>query len=168
MGYIHRTVSQFVLPFDFSFSAGTWVLSRLGYYWAQGKGAADEVFTAYLPVLVPSCELDQKGSYLTSIEVMYSITTAAADDFATVALYKDTLAVTGTLNTADSVGITMDAAHDSAAERKGIKKHRMVATLDTGAWIDNNEAYHMEFVVDCAATTVFFWYGAIINYTLRL
>jgi hypothetical protein len=168
MGYIHRTASQFIPPYKFQFNAGTWYETRIGFAWIKGKQAADETFTAYLPVLLPSCSLSQKGAYLTSIEVMYSIVTAAADDFATVALYKDTLAVTGTLNTAASVDITMDAAHDSAAERKAIKNHRMVATLDVGAWIDNNEAYHLEFVIDCAAATSFFCVGALVNYTLRL
>ena len=169
MGYIHDvSMSQFVLPGDFKFSAGTWAIATLGYIWSMDRTAADGVFWAMAPVLVPSNSVAQRGAYLKPIEVMYSIATAAADDFAAVELRKDTLAVTGTLNTSALIATTMDAAHDSAAERKAQDEHRMVATLDTPAWIDNDEAYHFDFYVDCAAGTVFKIFGAIINYTLRL
>jgi hypothetical protein len=47
-------------------------------------------------------------------------------------------------------------------------KHRLKWTLTTAAWIDNDEAYHFEAVVDAAAASVFKIFGGIINYTLRL
>lgn len=169
MGYIHDiSMSQFVPPKEFMFNTGTWTEAVLNTVWSVNRVAADASFLCYVPVPIPSNSVASKGAYLKSIEVMYSITVAACDDFAAVALYVDTLAASGTLNTAAAVDITMDTAHDSAAERLAVDEHRMVATLDTPAWIDNDQSYHLEFIVDCAAATVFKVFGAIINYTLRL
>jgi hypothetical protein len=116
-----------------------------------------------------------KGCKLTSIELMYSIGTAAADDIptATCILYKDTLQASaasgsGTLNTAASVAGSLDTGHDSAAELKAVDEHRLVFTLTTPVFIDNDEAFHFEIVVDAAAGTVWKTFGAIINYTLRI
>ena len=169
MGYIHDVaMSQFVLPNLMMFSAGTWAQTILNNVWSMNRTAADASFLVFVPVPIPSNSVASKGAYLKSIEVMYSIVTAAADDMAAVALYKNTLAADGTLNSAAGIAITMDTAHDTGAERKTLDEHRMVATLDTAAWIDNDEYYHLEFLVDAAATTVFKVFGALINYTLRL
>jgi hypothetical protein len=105
---------------------------------------------------------------------MYSVSGAAADDIATVKLYKDTLAATaaagsGSINTAAEVtGVTIDEGHDAAAERKAQDEHRMVVTLDAPVWIDNDATFHLEVVIDGGAATVVKVFGAIINYTLRL
>ena len=43
----------------------------------------------------------------------------------------------------------------------------MKITLDTPAFIDNDEYYHVEIVCDAAAGSVFKVFGAIANYTFR-
>ena len=169
MGYIHDTeMSQYVPPSAFMFSAGTWAAAADTYIWSMDRSAADAAFWVSIPIPVPSNSGDNKGAYLKSIEVMYEIETTLADDFATVKLFKDTFAVDGSSNIASDIAITLDAAHNTAAERKALDQHRMVATLDTPAWIDSNEGYHFDFYVDAAAGTVFKCVGAIVNYTLRL
>jgi hypothetical protein len=170
MGYVHDTaMAQFIPPGQIGVSAGTWTLTVASNVWSNNRTAADAAFTVYVPVPIPSNSVALKGAKLESIELMYLIGTAACDDVATVKLYKDTLAVTGTLNTAAEVtGVTIDTGHDTAAERKAADEHRMVVTLDTPVFIDNDEAYHLEVVVDAAATTVFKIFGAIINYTFRI
>lgn len=171
MGYVHDTaMCQFIPPSLAMFSAGTWTDTVASNVWSKNRSAADASFTIYIPVLIPSNSVAMKGAKLVSVEVMYVIGTAAADDIptATCILYKDTLAVTGTLNTAASAAGSLDTAHDSAAELKAADEHRLVYTLTTPAWIDNDEAYHFEIVVDAAATTVFKFLGALINYTLRV
>lgn len=174
MGYVHDTaMSQFVPPNQIGYSAGTWTLTAASNVWSLDRTAADASFTLYIPVPVPSNGAALKGAYLVSIELMYSVATAACDDFATVAVYKDTLQAaaasgSGTLNTATAVTVTQDAGHDTAAERKAADEHRMCVTLSTPEWIDDDAAFHMECVVDAAAATVFKVFGAIINYTLRL
>ena len=170
MGYVHDTaMSQFVPPNQIGVSAGTWTLTVATNVWSNDRTAADASFTAYIPIPIPSNSVALKGCKLVSIEFMYLIGTAAADNFATFALYKDTFAVSGTLNTAAVVsGVTVDTGHDTAAERYAANEHRAVITLDTPVWIDNDEHYHVEAVVDCAGTTVFKIFGAIVNYTFRV
>jgi hypothetical protein len=106
---------------------------------------------------------------------MYEILTAAADDvaLATFLLYKDTLKPTaasgsGTLNTAAELPMTLDTGHDTAAELKAVDQHRAVMTVTSPEWADNDVAYHVEMVVDAAATTVFKVFGAIANFELRV
>ena len=172
MGYVRRAISQFIPPTAIFSSAGTWMLFRHSNVWTKVRSAEDAAFVVYIPILVPSSEIKMKGSHLESIEVMYRIFTANADDFATVRLYLDDLKVTaasgdGTLNSASLVATGLDNGHNSAAERKAVDEHRMVVTLDDPEWIDNDEAYHLELAVDAALTTVFYVYGAIVNYTIR-
>lgn len=176
MGYVNDTaMSQFIPPTMFAYSAGTWAMGVASNVWSLDRTAADAAFTIYMPVMIPSNSVGLKGAKLLSVELMYSIATAAADAFvaATCALYKDTLQATaasgsGTLNTAAICTGTLDTGHDTAAELLAVDEHRLKWTLTTAAWIDNDAAYHFEAVVDAAAGTVFKIFGGIINYTLRV
>jgi len=175
MGYIHDTaMAQFVPPEDIGVSAGTWALTVASNVWSNDRTAEDASFTLYIPVPIPSSSVPLKGCYLKSIELMYSVSGAAADDIATVKLYKDTLAAvaasgSGAINTAAEVtGVTIDAGHDTDAERLAQDEHRMVVTLDAPQWIDNDATFHLEVIVNGGAATVIKIFGAIINYTLRL
>jgi len=176
MGYVHDTaMSQFIPPTAFGYSAGTWTLAVASNVWSLDRTAADASFTIYMPIPIPSNSVAMKGSYLTSIEFMYSIATAAADDFAvaTALLYKDTLSASaasgsGTINTAAAHASTKDTGHDTDAECLAVDEHRMILTVTTPEWADNDVAYHAEFVVDAAAGTVFKIFGGIANYTFRI
>ena len=176
MGYIHDTaMSQFIAPTQFGFSAGTWTLTAASNVWSMDRTAADASFTIYMPILIPSNSVALKGAYLTSIELMYSISAAAADDFAvaTALLYKDTLSPSaasgsGTINTAAAFATTKDTGHDTDAECLAQDEHRMIHTVTTPEWADNDVAYHMEYIVDGGAATVVKVFGGIANFTLRL
>lgn len=169
MGYVHDThMSQFIPPASISKSAGTWTPSVSSNVIQEARGAADASFTLLVPIPIPSNESALKGCKLESVDLFYKIATAAADDFATVELEKvalpaDTAAPTGTAPT-----VTIDTGHDTAAERKAVAQHTMTVTLSTPAWLDNDDAYFLQCVVDAAATTVFTLYGARANYTLRV
>jgi hypothetical protein len=173
MGYVHDTgFAQFIPPNVISASAGTWTLAVASNVWSNNRSAAAAAATVYVPIIVPSNVRALKGAQLVSVEFMYSIATADLTDFATAALYKDTLQPTaasgsGTLNTAASVTVTLDTGHDTAAERKAQDEHRLVMTLSTPVFVDNDEAFHAEFVLDCATTSVVKVFGAIANYTFR-
>jgi hypothetical protein len=113
------------------------------------------------------------GSLLKSIELMYEVANGDCDDVATVEIYKDTLSPTaasgsGTINTAAAVSSTIDAGHNTDAERLAQDEHRMIVTLDTPVWIDNDATFHLEVIVKADDDTEVNIYGAIINYTLRL
>jgi len=159
----------------FGYSAGTWTLAVASNVWSLDRTAADASFTVYMPIPIPSNSVALKGSKLLSVEFMYSISTAVADDFAvaTALLYTDTLQASaasgsGTLNTAAELATTKDTGHDTDAECLAVDEHRMVLTVTTPVWVDNDVAYHAEFVVDGGAATVFKIFGGIANYVLRL
>jgi len=176
MGYVHDTaMSQFIPPNQIGASAGTWTLAVASNVWSNNRTAADASFTLYIPIVIPTNSVALKGTKILSVELMYSIATAAADDvaLATAILYKDTFQATaasgsGTLNTAAAFVSTKDTGHDTAAELLAVDEHRVVWTVTTAEWGDNDVGYHLEVVVDAAAATVFKVFGAIINYTLRV
>lgn len=167
MGYIHNVeMSQFISPSMFMFNAGTWTDVTDTYVWSKTRAAADASVWITIPVIIPSNSIASRGSYLKTIEVMYSIGTAACDAMGEQ-LIKDTLNANGSVNTAEEIAHSCDAAHD-AAGRLALGYHRMTVTLTTPAWIDQDEFYHVDMLADCALTTVLKYYGALVNYTLRL
>ena len=170
MGYVHDThMSQFIFPSEFQHSAGTWTVSEASNLMKSARSAADAAFTTLIPIPLPSNDSAKKGALLKSIDVYYAIGTAAADDFATVELEKITLGPDDTAVTGAAVTTTCDTGHDSAAERKAVDDdHVMTVTLSTPEWIDDAAAYFLKLVVDAAATTVFTFFGARANYTLRV
>ena len=170
MGYVHDThMSQFISPADFEFSAGTWTVSEASNLIKNVRTAADASFTALIPIKIPSNASPLKGSKLESIDVWYAIGTATADDFATVELEKMTLPADDIAVSGAAVTTTEDTGHDSAAERKAVDTdHCMTVTVTTPAWSDDGEAFWLKLVVDCAAATVFTFFGARVNYTLRI
>jgi hypothetical protein len=171
MGYVHDTaMSQFIPPTACCYSAGTWTWTVGTNVWTNVRTANDSSFTVYVPIALPSNSVAFKGSKLLSLEFMYVISGAAADDFAvaTALLYLDTFAVTGTINTAATIASTKDTGHDTDAECLAQDEHRMVLTVDDPLWIDNDQGYHAEFVVDGGAATVFANHGAIANFVLRI
>jgi hypothetical protein len=174
MGYVHDTaMSQFVPPNKIGFSAGTWALAVSSNVWSMDRTAANATFTLFVPVPVPSNSVALKGAYLVSIELMYAVSVEVMDAVDAVAIFKDTLAAvaasgSGSINTAASVTVTVDAGHDTDAERLAIDEHRMVVTLSTPEWIDNDAAFHLEVDFDGGANGVVKVFGAICNYTMRV
>ena len=125
-------------------------------------------FNAYIPIPLPSNDSALKGSKLKSIDVYYAIGAGAADDFATVELEKMTLGADDTAITGAAVTTTKDAGHDTANERKAVDTdHVMTVTLTTPEWMDDAVAFVLKLVVDCAANTVFTFFGARANYEMR-
>ena len=170
MGYVHDThMSKFVHPGEFLFSAGTWTPADASNVVSIARGAADASFNAYIPIPLPSNDSARKGCRLKSIDVYYAIGTAAADDFATVELEKMTLGADDTAITGAAVTGTCDTGHDSAAERKAVDDdHVLTFTITTPAWSDDGDAFVLELIVDCALTTEFSFFGARVNYDLRV
>ena len=169
MGYVNNTqMSQFISPNLCAFSAGTWTPTLASNVFSMNRTAADAAFNVFAPILTPGNAAALAGAKLLSIEVYYSIGTAAADDFATVELEKMTLPATGTAVSGAAVGITIDSGHDTAAERKAAGDHTMTITLNSPAYIDNNDGYVLVLNIDAAATTVFKLYGVVVNFELRV
>lgn len=169
MGYVNDTnFAQFISPFDFGMSAGTWTPAIASSVVSNNRTAADASVTVLIPIPIPSNGAAFKGCKLESVDVWYAIGTAAADGFATAEIVKQTLGADDTANTAAAVSTTLDGGHDTAAERKAVDDdHKMTFTIDTPAWIDDAEAYFAHLVIDNAATTVLKFFGAQANFTFR-
>jgi hypothetical protein len=166
-------MSQFVPPNAIGFSAGTWALTAASNVWSMDRTAANATFSVYVPVPIISNSVAFKGAYLVSIELMWATSVEVLDTVPTVAIYKDTIQASaasgsGTLDTAAAVTTTEDAGHDTDAERLAIDEHRMVVTLSTPEWIDNDAAFHLEVAFDAGLNGVVKVFGAICNFTMRL
>ena len=169
MGYTHDVnMSQWLFANEAIKTAGTWTPTLASNVLSEVRTAADASFTIYIPIKIPSNSKALKGAYLKTIDVYYKILTAAADDFATVELEKMIAPLDTVIPTGSAPAITMDTAHDTAAERKAVQEHKMTVTLTTPVWVDDDHYYVLTLIVDAAATTVFTLYGARANYTLRV
>ena len=169
MGYVHdEHMSEFIHPGDFEMSAGTWAITEASNVVSNDRTAADAAVTVLIPIRVPSNSVALKGAKLSSIDIGYLIATAAADDFATVELEKVTVGVDNIAAAGEAITTTEDAAHDTAAERLAVDDHTMTITITTPEFVDDGECFWLKLVIDCAATTVLKFYGAIAHYTLRV
>lgn len=168
MGYVHdEHMSEFIHPCDFQMSAGTWAMTLASNVVSNDRTAADASVTVLIPIRMPSNSVAKKGAKLTSIDVSYLIGTAAADDFATVELEKVTVGADNVAIAGEAIDTTPDTAHDTAAERLAVDDHTMTVTIDDPEFLDDGECYWLQLVIDCAATTVLKFYGAVAHYTLR-
>ena len=169
MGYVHDTsMSQFIPPEVAQFSAGTWTDAVASNVWSKQKAAADEAAVAKIPIKIPQNSVAQKGAYLRSIDIWFNVTVAALDSLAAT-IYKATLPADGAAYAApSSQAFSYDAGHDTAAERIDVDEHKMTLTLTTPFWLDEDDEVYVELAVDGALTSVFDYYGARANYTLRI
>jgi hypothetical protein len=170
MGYVLDThFAQFISPFAYGKSAGTWTPTIASNVCKDVRTAGDASFTMLIPITIPSNESTLKGARLKSVEIFYAIGTAAADDFATVGMDLVTLGVDDTAATGAAITHTIDAGHDTAAERLAVDTdHVMTLTITTPFWLDDNQVVWVSCIVDCAATTVFTNFGAVAHFDLRM
>lgn len=169
MGYVMDTAtSKFISPFDAGYSAGTWTATIASNLVSNLRTAADAANTILVPVHMPGNEVALKGAMLKSIDVWYRVSTADLDDFATVEVEKVTLPATTVAPTGAAITVTIDAAHDTAAERKAQAYHKMTVTLSTPVWLDDDSGYYLCMVIDAAASSVFTFYGCMVHYTQRI
>ncbi len=79
-----------------------------------------------------------KGALLKSIEIDFEILTAACDAMA-AAIYKSHAERMAPWPWPPASAFSYDTGHDTAGERIDVDQHSMTLTLDTPAWIDNDE-----------------------------
>jgi hypothetical protein len=170
-GYVHDTaMSQAIHPNQMMKSAGTWteVETSVADVWALRRSAADAVCNVRIPVVLPSNAGAQKGAYLKSVDVFYTVGTAALDALA-AAIYEANFPADGAAaGAATAHPFSYDSGHDTAGERIDVDEHTMTLTLNTPIWLDASDLFHVELAIDAAATSVFEFLGARVNYTLRL
>jgi hypothetical protein len=169
MGYVHDTaMSVFIPPETAQYVTGTWTDTVATNVWSMNKTATDETATVKIPVPIPQNSVALKGSKLVSVDIWFSVATAALDALAAV-LYKATLPADGAAFAAPAAQTTTyDTGHDTAAERIDVDEHKMTLTITTPFFLDDDDEVYVEVSVDAAATSVFAYYGARANFTLRI
>ena len=171
MGYVHDTaMSQFIPPTAMICITGTWTeaAGQVAGTVVKHCAATDESTDVYIPILIPSNTVANKGALLKSIQIDYEILVAACDT-----VTADILKITRGADTAvhvvdDTVAFSYDTGHDTDDERDDLDQHRMTLTLTTPAYIDDDEYYCVKLTFDKAATTTLDILGAVAYYTLRL
>ncbi len=168
MGYTHLTdISQFISPFAYGKTAGTWTPTIISNLVSDVRSAAAASFVLCIPICLPGSSIKLQGAKLISIDVYYYIDTKAATAF-TTALNLQTFAVHGSSITADAVAITLDANHDTAAKCYKIDDHKLTCSVDAPFFPADNEALFLSLAVTAADSTEFANFGAVANFTLRL
>lgn len=166
MAHLNTTkINQFVPVGMIDKSAGTWTLGVSSNVVSEARTAAAASFDLLVPVVLPGSEAYHQGAKVKAIRLYYQIGTAAASDFATVAVHKMTL---GSAVSGAAVTVSLDGNHDTATKRKAIGVHEMTITITDGAWLKEDEGMYLQCVVSAAATTVFTLFGAVVDYEMGL
>ncbi len=168
MGYVHDTqMSQYLPPNLFHYNTGTWtqVAGQVADTICMHRAAANETAVVNIPIMIPSNAAGYKGAQLKSIEIDYELLVADVTSITPV-LNKVTRGADG----ADAV-VTVPAitSTPAAATAKAVDEHKMVVTLTTPEWIDNDVYFLLELTIVAGAggnTTDIL--GAVVNYTLRI
>ncbi len=169
MGYVHDTqMARFLAPSDIQKTAGTWTPTIANNIASDVRSAAAAAFTLIIPIKLKSNGAKLKGSYLKSIDIWWKNATADLSNFAAPVLNKITLPASGSAVSGAEATTTLDAGHDTEAERVTQADHKMTITLSTPVWIGSGETYALTMVITAAATSVFTLYGAQVNFTLRV
>jgi hypothetical protein len=164
---IHNThMSQFIPCTNFHTIPSTnitWTAGAVAGTISQHKAAAAETIVCTIPIEIPSNSIPLNGAKLASVEIDYQLGVA------------DATSVTAVINKVTrgaDLAVAVVAAQTftqspTAALSKVFDKHRLVLTITTPAWIDNDEYYLVQLTFVCPATTTLDLLGAVANFTYR-
>lgn len=168
MGYVNDThMSQYIPPTAFhpAGATWTWVAGQVANTIALHRAAASATVIFTIPVMIPSNASPLKGAYLKSVEIDYEITAGAATGL-TFLIHKVTRAVEGAAIGAPAAQAFTQSPTVAIAD--DVDEHRMVLTLTTPIWIDNDEYVLVQGTLVAGASAVLDLYSAVANFTLRL
>lgn len=168
MGYVNDTqMSRLVFPAEVTATVGSWSMAVASNLWTLNKTAADNTSVLKIPLKLEGNAAGLKGARLKSVDIWYSIATAACDAVS-AALYKAALPAQGGTFSAAAVTTSYDSAHDTAAKRLTVDQHKLTLTVSTPEWVDDDAEYYVELTIDSAAASVVKFQAARANYDLRL
>jgi hypothetical protein len=163
---IHNThFAQYIPPDAMNFVTGTWAdaAGQVAGTICKHKTANAETSSVTIPILIPSNSIGLNGAKLASVEFDYEI--LVADLTSIIATIKKiTRGVYTTVAVATAVTFTQAS---TAANARVTDQHKLVLTLDTPAWIDNDEYYLVALSCVAPATTQLDLLGAVANFTFR-
>ena len=157
--------SQFIPPDAINYVTGTWAdaAGQVSGTTCKHKTATAETASVTIPITIPSNSIALQGCKLVSVEIDYEI--LVADLTSITATIKK---ITRGADTAVAVATAVTFSQTpTAANAKVTDQHRLVLTLDTPAWIDNDEYYLVNLSMVAPASTTIDVLGAVANFTLR-
>lgn len=167
MGYVHDTaMSQYIPPTAMHYVTGTWTQAAgaVSGTICMHKAAGAETAVVNVPIMLPSNSVAAKGAYLKSVEIDYEQLSAGTTS-TTLTLNKVTRGADTAVAVVAAVTITVDLG---ATASKSQDQHKIIGTLSTPAWIDNDEYYLAVLTFVCGGTVTLDVLGAVVNYTLRV
>jgi hypothetical protein len=170
MGYVNlQDICQFISPAEILKSAGTWTPTLALHLPYEAKTAAADSFYLMIPVKLPASNVGTQCAKLKSVDIWYKIATAAFTDIPQVAVKKQTLSANAVaVSAVDYTAFSLDAAHDTAAERKTLASHKMTVTFTDEPYLEDDEVYWIIITCEAAATSAFSLFGAQANFELRM
>lgn len=167
MGYVHANISQVVPCTSMLPVTGTWTeaVGAVAGTICKHKAAAPETATVYIPLDVLSSATALKGSMINSIEVDYEVLIAACTSV-TATLKKITRGAEGAVAVVSTITTTQSLVAATAAAT--VDQHRLVVSVTTPAYINDDEIYQLEVAFVAAATTTLDVLAAVVNLTQRL
>ena len=165
---LHNTHMSQVIPCTgIHYVTGTWTMAAGQVAGTIAKHKSDNAETAVVtvPCQIPSNSISLQGAKLASIELDYECIDGAATSV-TAVLHKVVRGIEGAVAVASHPTITQDltAATDAADE----DTHKLIVTLSTPVWIDNDDYYLCEFSFVCPGGMTVDILAAVVNYTFRV
>jgi len=169
MGYTTDTaMAYFVAPAKIAKSAGTWTPTLGTNTVGDVRTAGAATFNLFVPMNPPlSNSVGLKGVRVKSVELLYTNATADLTSVTTVEIEKMSVSSAGAV-TGAAVTATINSAEDTTAKRITQANHRVIVTITTPVWLDNDEALHLYVAFSAAGTSAVTLWGAIVNYDLRV
>ena len=163
---IHNThFSQFIPPTDVHLVTGTWTMiaGQVAGTIVLHKAAAAETTIVTIPVEIMSNSVALQGNKLASIEIDYEVLVAACTTV-TAVINKVTRGIEGAVAVVAAQPFTQSP---TAANSALVEQHKLVLTITTPFWLDNDEYVLVQLTMVAAATTQIDILGAFANFTLR-
>ncbi len=168
MGYVNTVKSQFIPPGAMHFKTGTWTdaAGAVAGTIAKHKAATAETAVVTVPIMSPSNSnaAYNKGCYLQSIEIDYEILIADLTSL-TAVLHKVVRGADTAVAVVSSPAFTQAP---TAANSKVTDQHRLILTITTPEWIDDDAYWLAELTMVAPATTTIDVLGAVAQFTEKL
>ncbi len=169
MGYTHDTqMAQYIPPAMFYTGVGTWTnaAGQVSGTIAKHRAAANETAVLVIPIAIPGNTVALKGAKLNSIEVDFENLTGVVSTSLTPTLNKVTRGADGAVAVVSAVTVTYTPIQ---ANLLLVDQVRMVVTLTTPEWVDQNAYYLLTItIISGAGGSTQDFLGAVANYTLRV
>jgi hypothetical protein len=159
-------MSNYIPPSDFFCVTGTWteVAGAVTGTICKHKAANAETAVVTIPIQLPGNSVNLQGAKLVSVEVDFEVLIA---DLTSIAVVLNKVTRGADLAVAVVSAVTQTCS-PTAALAKVVDQHKLVVTLTTPEWVDNDVYYLLQLSCVAPGTTTLDFLAAVANFTLRV